>query len=348
MNPLSILTQLRILWSYKGLEPTVAMRKAINEHDAPAILYFASETTVNVSILGMKTTPLHVVASEGKTETLQALIKLGANVDITDNIGNTPLHLAAAAGKTETLQALITLGANIEATDNDEKTPLHAAVQLGKIDSLLILSARGGNLETINNRGLTPLQCLAHRGEDDLRDFLTQANLLDTYNVDEIMESVQVAAQDLRAQAQNQESAMQRLSNAEKSNLKHIKEHYKQQFTQQGRQDSIWNNLKQHLEYEYKKNPAKNSNDQILPLAFDAAKERKPYYTHIIHTAWRYLFQTPNPWMAPDAHWVSRNASSGLSANINDKDKQNMALWDLPGFCPTKIMHKFGSHPNLI
>jgi len=421
MNPLSILTKLRIWWSYKGLEPTVAMRKAINKHDFPAILYFASKTTVNVSndhgstplhiaayigkIEALQTlielganievankfdeTPLYVAASRGKTETLQTLITLEAKIEVTDASGSTPLHAAASNKKIETLQTLIELGANIEAADifgetplhvaaecdraeaittlldkganiditdnsgntplhlavmreehsdsiqslieldanieainNHGETPLHVAARQGRIDSMLILTARGGNLETINNRGLTSLQQLAHYGRGGLEDFLTQTNLLDTYNVDEIMESVQVAAQDLRAQAQNQESSMQRLSNAEESNLKHIKEHYKQQFTRQG-QDSIWDGLKQHLENKYQKNSAQDSNSQSLPLKFDATKEREPYYKHPAHTAWRYLFQTPNPWMAPGAHWVSEH-----SASINLRDKESIAyLW---------------------
>jgi len=359
MNPLSILTQLRIWWSYKASTFFLNMEGAIMNDDLDAVLYFGlkikdgPESKINLghalhyaaksghpdsirALIELGTnvyttdkfgrTPLHHAAKSGHPDSTRALIELGTNVNTTDNFGNTPIFGAVMFRHSDSIQALIELGANVDITNNYGQTLLHLTARQGEINSMLILTARGGNLETINNRGLTPLQQLAHNGREALEDFLTQANLLDRYDVDEIMEGVQVDAQvgvqGLRAQAQNQESSMQRLSNAEESNLKHIKEHYKQQFTQQG-QATIWDNLKQHLEYEYQKNPAKNSNDQTLPLAFDATKEREPYYKHPAHTAWRYLFQAPNPWMTPDAYWVSER-----SANINPTDKESIAyLW---------------------
>jgi len=269
-------------------------------------------------------TPLHWAAINSASEEISVLANLGANAEAQDSFGKTPLHWAQSK---EAVCALNALGVNLNVKDNDGGTPLHEAACRANLSSMIALANLNANLDITDNDGLTPLQQLAHYGSDILEDFLTQTNLLDRHDIDEIMGSTQVDTQDLRAQAQNRESAMQRLSITEKDSLRYIKTHYKEQFEQQG-QAAIWNNLKQHLEYEYQKNPAQNSNDQDLPLEFDATKEPEPYYKHPAHTAWRYLFQAPNPWMAPGAHWVSRDVRGRLSAGINDKDKQNItSLW---------------------
>ena len=64
-------------------------------------------------------TALHFAASNGKTETVTALVnEFGADVSARDYEDRTALHLAASNGKTETVTALVKeCGADVNARD---------------------------------------------------------------------------------------------------------------------------------------------------------------------------------------------------------------------------------------
>jgi len=87
--------------------------------------------------------------------------------------------------------------------------------------------------------------------------------------------------------------------------------------------------LKNDLSARYAQHPARSrtgdGRDIELPFSWEAyqqlapqlsadSRERalKAYYQHKTHTAWRYLSK-PNPWMAPNAQYVERDASGGYS-----------------------------------
>ena len=103
-------------------------------------------------------TPLHTAAHMGKTETLQALIAAGANLNAVNENGDTPLHIAARMGKTKTAQALITAGANLDAKDKDGKTPLDRAKAGRKRKTVWALIDAGAD---IHNNGASHLNMTA-------------------------------------------------------------------------------------------------------------------------------------------------------------------------------------------
>ncbi len=124
---------------------------------------------------------------------------------------------------------------------------------------------------------------------------------------------------------------MRALSEKEQDIFRHVKSHYKNLFNQKG-SEAIRQSLRVHLETEYAKHPAKGERGQVLPLYFAStftANELKSYYKHEVHTAWRYLFQKPNPWMSPNASYVNRsNHQRSGSAEIYPEDKENILyLW---------------------
>jgi ankyrin repeat protein len=58
---------------------------------------------------------------------VRLLIDHGADIAAQDEAHSTPLHLAALCGGTETVQLLIEHGASVTAQDRSKKTPLHLA-----------------------------------------------------------------------------------------------------------------------------------------------------------------------------------------------------------------------------
>lgn len=71
-------------------------------------------------------TALHVAVLAGQPKMARRLVAAGARVDMRDRNGNTPLHLAATLGDLESLQALTTALAVVETTQIQLKYPSFA------------------------------------------------------------------------------------------------------------------------------------------------------------------------------------------------------------------------------
>ncbi len=72
--------------------------------------------------------------------------------------GSSILHIAASCGKGETIEALVKLGMNLEEKDNEGLTPIHYAVRSGHINTIEKMAQSGANLEARDQFGFTPLQ----------------------------------------------------------------------------------------------------------------------------------------------------------------------------------------------
>ena len=68
------------------------------------------------------------VAQMGIAESIQSLIKSGANCNVTDKDGWTPLHYAAERDDEECIAVLLAAGADVSIKDNEGRTPFHLAV----------------------------------------------------------------------------------------------------------------------------------------------------------------------------------------------------------------------------
>jgi len=58
---------------------------------------------------------------------VRLLIKHGAGVSVQDKTHSTPLHLAAFSGSSETVRLLLEHSADVTVLDGSRKTPLHLA-----------------------------------------------------------------------------------------------------------------------------------------------------------------------------------------------------------------------------
>lgn len=86
-------------------------------------------------------TPLHYMASEGRTDVVEALLswRTPANVNAQNSSGKTPLHEVAKAGAIDTIKALLKHGANLDVCDNNGRTPLSLAIEKGQNAAVAVL-----------------------------------------------------------------------------------------------------------------------------------------------------------------------------------------------------------------
>ncbi|XP_063420155.1 ankyrin repeat and SOCS box protein 8-like [Mytilus trossulus] len=119
-------------------------------------------------------TALHHAAREGHTESVNILLKYGANTEARDKVEHrTPLHCATARNKTECMDMLITKGgAFIDARDKNNNTALHIAVSVGNVNDVTLLVERGADKNLKNYKDQTPIVLAVHKGNEDCADVL--------------------------------------------------------------------------------------------------------------------------------------------------------------------------------
>jgi len=106
-------------------------------------------------------TPLYCLANEckvrGSANVVRVLVEAGASVDARDGVKHcTALHMAARRGNVEVAEAFLDCGAGIEVRDSLGDTPLRRAVNCGKTDVAALLLARGSDMHSKGSRSLTP------------------------------------------------------------------------------------------------------------------------------------------------------------------------------------------------
>jgi phosphoglycerol transferase MdoB-like AlkP superfamily enzyme len=90
-----------------------------------------------------RTSALMQAASKGHTDTVQALIAKGADVNAKYKRDETALMWAASKGHTDTVQALIAKGADVNAKNNFGGTALTWAIKGGHADIVHLLKQAG-------------------------------------------------------------------------------------------------------------------------------------------------------------------------------------------------------------
>lgn len=94
------------------------------------------------------------------------LIRAGANIHATDNMGSTALHLAAASGLVQTISLLISNGASVSARNTTSHTPLYNIMSIPysyttRLDMIQKLLSAGANPLFTGPNGETALHLLA-------------------------------------------------------------------------------------------------------------------------------------------------------------------------------------------
>jgi len=112
--------------------------------------------------------PLHFAAFYGRAKVAEILIRQGAEVNARDNDGNTPLHFAALAGDAKVAELLIRHGAEVNAKNNYGSTPLHTAAKWGNVEVVKLLLKSGADPTVRNNDGKSPLDVARESGQSEV------------------------------------------------------------------------------------------------------------------------------------------------------------------------------------
>ena len=114
--------------------------------------------------------PVADAAARGDIETVQDLLRNGADVNTAQGDGMTALHWAAERGDAKLAEVLVYSGANVNAgTRIGRYTPLHLASRGGHGDVVLaLLRAKANPNATTTNSGVTPLHLAALAGKADV------------------------------------------------------------------------------------------------------------------------------------------------------------------------------------
>ena len=112
-------------------------------------------------------TALYLAASFGHAEAVEALARLGGDVNATAEPGAfdcTPMYIAAQEGHTAAIEALGRLGADVNRASKDGRTPVYAASRSGHAAVIEALGRMGADVNRANNNGWTPLGSATHNG----------------------------------------------------------------------------------------------------------------------------------------------------------------------------------------
>ncbi|XP_063857510.1 serine/threonine-protein phosphatase 6 regulatory ankyrin repeat subunit A-like isoform X2 [Scylla paramamosain] len=169
-------------------------------------------------------TPLMEAAWKGHTQTVKALLNLGANPQATDSEEWTALHHAAAWGQqqcvaaltpvtrptpahletytpvhaasyhghVEVLEQLAGAGWPLTARESDGNTPLHRAVWGGSVTCLRWLVERGGDPRVQNNNGHTPLDMAVQFNRHEVETWLVKNGGAVVRNEDQRVQEVRI------------------------------------------------------------------------------------------------------------------------------------------------------------
>lgn len=111
-------------------------------------------------------TLLFKYASQGLLETVESLIRVGAQINVNDYAGWSPLHEACNEGHEDVVRLLLAHGADPNIQGGNKDTPLHDALQNGHLGVIQLLLAHGSSLEALNEDGETPLDVMGSENDD--------------------------------------------------------------------------------------------------------------------------------------------------------------------------------------
>jgi ankyrin repeat protein len=108
---------------------------------------------------------LRQAASGGNIEDVKALLRDGADPNLTDHLGSGPLHVAAEHGHLNVTRALLDAGADPSIPDGYGSTPLLYAVRDGHFGvARLLLECNASAINARNTDGLAPIHIASIQG----------------------------------------------------------------------------------------------------------------------------------------------------------------------------------------
>ena len=131
--------------------------------DIVAVLLAKGADPTTTSTKGWTALHFAVTCVVIKTDVISQILKAGADINASTDIGSTALILAARSGSEAAVRALLEAGARADAKNEHQSTPIHRAAQGGNLAVVKVLMAAGANPLAKKMNGITPLDlALAH------------------------------------------------------------------------------------------------------------------------------------------------------------------------------------------
>lgn len=131
-----------------GLDPNAKILSASQKNDVESVKAFVENERISPSYANsLGQTPLHIAAMWGNAETVDYLIKAGANVHAVNQLSSaTPLHVAASSnkdldGRYRCAKLLLDAGADPLKRDADGLAPWQKVQEMGPLREFLQLAA---------------------------------------------------------------------------------------------------------------------------------------------------------------------------------------------------------------
>lgn len=164
----------------KSMELLDAIRHS-DRKSAYALFYASSQIPLEAASFHKKCSFgrsfLHVAASLGHLDVCEALLTLGAKVDILNIARQTPLMIAAKSGHLELLSCLLSSGAKVNATDDWRNTALNHAAAQGHVDVCAKLLDAGADASLSSRLGFCPILSASSNGHADCVSALLERGL---------------------------------------------------------------------------------------------------------------------------------------------------------------------------
>ncbi len=114
-------------------------------------------------------TTFHSAAAKGNVKAIERLYNEGENINEPDDMGVTPLIHAITFNQKESLLALLKAGADVNVGDTAfGNTPLHHAIAQGSISFTRILLEKGADVALHNQGGKTPLDLALNTHNEEI------------------------------------------------------------------------------------------------------------------------------------------------------------------------------------
>lgn len=114
-------------------------------------------------------TTFHSAAAKGNVKAIERLYHEGENINQPDDMGVTPLIHAIAFNQKESLLALLKVGADVNVADTEfGNTPLHHAIAQGSISFTRMLLEKGADMALRNQDGKTPLDIALNTHNEEM------------------------------------------------------------------------------------------------------------------------------------------------------------------------------------
>lgn len=127
--------------------------------------------------------PIFSACHSGSAETVNLLIRRGADLSITDSLGLTCLHLATACGFKNIVRILVESKVELSPQDHTGRTPLHLASTRGHIKCYQYLLQRGADVNIRDKWGGNVVHYACIHGQAELLRFILR-NAPDNFATD--------------------------------------------------------------------------------------------------------------------------------------------------------------------